>query len=78
MGRTLPTFRRILDLFEEEWMPYRRSLRKKEQHVFDELLRKARMHASSSMYQAPANPFEAIVISILLEMQKEIDRLKEK
>lgn len=76
MGRTLPTFRRILDLFEEEWRPYRRSLRRKEQRTFDELMRKARMHASSSMYQAPSNPFEAIVISILLEMQKEIDRLK--
>jgi hypothetical protein len=76
MGRTLPTFRNLLDAFEEEWKPYRRSLRRGEQKAFDELMGKARMHASSSMYQARANPFEAVVVSILLEMQKEIDMLK--
>jgi hypothetical protein len=75
MGRTLPTFRGILDAFEEEWRPYRRSLRRRERRAFDALIRKARRHASSSTYQAPSNPFEAIVVSILLEMQKELDRL---
>lgn len=37
----------------------------------------ARRHSSASGYQAPVNVFESMVLSMLLELRKELDRVRE-
>jgi hypothetical protein len=66
---------------EEEikrWRAYRKALRKKDQAVFDELMVSARKHSSASGYHVTTNPFETMVMSILIELKKEMNDVKKR
>ncbi|MFA5862695.1 MAG: hypothetical protein WDA16_13475 [Candidatus Thermoplasmatota archaeon] len=76
MGRTLPTSRDLLDGLEFEWRDYRRGLTNEEQSRFDGLWQKARRHASAMSNQSPLDPMQAVLLGVLLEMQREIDELR--
>jgi hypothetical protein len=77
MGRTVPTFRNIIDAFNWEWKDFRRALRLQDKEAFDNLLNNARRHAAAGTNMVHANPFEPIIISILLEHQKAIQKITE-
>jgi hypothetical protein len=55
-----------------------RSLRREDQQVFDQLFEKTRLHISAGGNSARPWPFEIILISILLEQEKELDELRKK
>ncbi len=76
MGRTVPTYRLHTESILNEWMDYRRALRERDREVFDELMYKARLHASAGSYSAHLDPVATMLLSILLEIQKEIRSLK--
>jgi hypothetical protein len=78
MGRTLPTSRHVLDALEFEWRDYRRCLTLEEQALFDALWQKARAHASAMANQAPLDPMQAVFLSMLLELQREVARFGRK
>ena len=78
MGRTLPTFTRYLEEEMSTWRDYRRALGKKDREVFDRLFHLAKRHIAEASHAKRPIPFDALVISILLEQQKEIERLKER
>jgi|WetSurMetagenome_2_1015567.scaffolds.fasta_scaffold538258_2 hypothetical protein len=77
MGRTLPTFTRIIDSEIESWSKYKRGLRKEDQEIFEDLFRAARIHLAENFYAMRTIPFESIVISMLIEQRKLIKRLQE-
>ena len=77
MGRTEPTFRNLLDRIEHEWRDYRRGLSSEEQRCFDALFQKARAHASASSNAGRVDPMESVFLSILLEQEIEIRRLRQ-
>lgn len=76
MGRTEPTFRLVLERLQAEWSDYRRGLRGAEQDAFDALFQKARAHASASSHAARVDPFEAVLLSMLLEHEMELRVLR--
>lgn len=76
MGRTVPTYRLHLESIIDSWMDYRRALREKDRRLFDEVVSKARQHASAASFCAHLDPLETAFLSILLEMQREIHDLK--
>ncbi len=76
MGRTLPTYRMLLEEEIMRWKDYRRALRKKDQEAFDKLIKHARAHSFASGYQIVTNPFETMTLSMLLELSKEIAELR--
>lgn len=76
MGRTVPTYRQTLESIVDEWKDYRRALTQEDREVFDEMMRKARMHASASSYAAFLDPLVGTILSILLEQEKAIRALK--
>lgn len=76
MGRTLPTFRITLEKLAAEWAPFRRSLRTRDREAFDSMMNKARLHASSSSFMVDNSPLETIIMSILVEQEKEIMELR--
>jgi hypothetical protein len=76
MGRTIPTYRLHLESILNDWMDYRRALREKDREVFDRLLNKSRQHASAASYCAHLDPSILALLSILLEMEREIEALK--
>lgn len=57
---------------------YRRALTEGDREAFDEMMRKARIHASASTYAAFLDPMDGLLISILLEQEKSIRALEGK
>lgn len=72
MGRTLPTFRQMIESFSMEWTDFKKGLRKEERELFDSLLNHARRHGAAGHNFPHPLPFEPIVISILLEHEKQL------
>jgi hypothetical protein len=77
MGRTVPTFRNIIESFGWEWNDFKRSLRNTDREAFEELINHARRHASAGSNMSNPNPFEPVVMSILVEHEKTLIKLRE-
>lgn len=75
-GRTVPTFRTLLEEMIKELSVFRRALRGEDRSAFDSLMNKAREHASSSTV-AVLDPMDSVFLSILIEHQKELSSLRE-
>ena len=78
MGRTLATFTQLIDQEKEAWRDFRRALRKEDQEVFDGLFHAAKYQMAAGVYASKANPFEAMLMAMLLEMRKSINLLEKK
>ena len=72
MGRTVPTYRLHLESILNDWMDYRRALREKDREAFDRVISKARQHASAASYCAHMDPTVLAILSVLLEIEKDI------
>ena len=57
---------------------FRWALRKEDQQVFDQLFERARLLAEAGISVSRPWPFVAILISILVEQEKEMDELRKK
>ncbi len=77
MGRTVPSFRMLLEGIVGELSVFRRALRGENRAAFDSLMNKARQHASSCTVAPLLDPMDAMFLSILIEQQKEINSLHE-
>lgn len=75
MGRTVPSYRDVIDDELQTLKKYRSALRKEDQALFDEMMSYAKFHISASSYSSRLNPFESIVLNILLEQQRLIKEL---
>ncbi len=75
MGRTNPTFRNRIQSIEQEWKPFRRGLRKHEQAYFDLCFSHAYARADAAGYQNPIDPWPALLLSIVIEQQRQIEEL---
>ena len=61
-----------------EWYDFKRALRGIDKNVFDNLISHTRKHQMSiSKYGYLNNPFEPVIISILLEHEKMIKKLRD-
>ena len=78
MGRSKPTFRTYLDGLENDWRPYRRTLRRRDQGHFDRLFAHARGHADAATQLDPADPRLAALFSMLLAHERELAALRER
>lgn len=76
MGRTIPTFRRVMDVLEAEWSDYAAVLRGREREAFARLWSQARRHAAAATNQAPLEPLDAVVFGVLLEHELRLVRLE--
>ncbi|WP_227357491.1 hypothetical protein [Haladaptatus salinisoli] len=63
---------------EAEWDEYRRALRPTDQAVFDRLLEYAQLHTDPSTVHQSLAIETPILISILLEQQKQLDDLEDR
>jgi hypothetical protein len=78
MGRTLATFTQLVQQEIDSWSRYRRALRREDQQALDVLFAAARHHASAGAYLARETPFEAMLLSMLIEQQKHVVMLQQK
>lgn len=76
MGRTNPTYRRILRSLEDHWAAYRRALRHDDQPHFDRLFDHARDHADAAGYLNHDDPMTPVLLSIALEHERHLAHLE--
>ena len=76
MGRTVPTYRLALERMAQQWSEFRRALRREDREAFDSLVNRARMHSSAATYAISVDPSESAFLSMLLEHEKELMRLR--
>ena len=62
----------------QAWQKFRRALRKEDQQFLDRLFEKARAHIQAGVDASRPWPFEAILISILIEHEKAMAELRVK
>jgi hypothetical protein len=75
MGRTVLSFTQELYREEESWRAFRRALRREDRELFDGLFAAARYHTAACACSGRAVPFEAILMSILLEERRAVREL---
>ena len=78
MGRTLATITQQLNETESVLSPFRRTLRRSDQYVFDGLFASARRHIAAIGQAESLLPFESALLAMLLEQSKEIAVLQQK
>ncbi len=78
MGRTVITITQSLNETESMLSPFRRTLRRSDQYVFDGLFAAARRHIAAIGQAESLLPFESAMLAMLLEQSKEIAVLQQK
>ena len=78
MGRTVITITQQLNETENMLSPFRRTLRRSDQYVFDGLFAAARRHIAAIGQAESLLPFESTMLAMLLEQSKEIAVLQQK
>jgi hypothetical protein len=78
MGRTLITITQQLNETESMLSPFRRTLRRSDQYVFDGLFAAARRHIAAIGQAESLLPFESALLAMLLEQSKDIAVLEQK
>jgi hypothetical protein len=76
MGKTLPPFSSLIEQERRRWMPFKKALPKADQPIFDRLFDCAKLHIQAGVMVARPWPFETIVMAIVLEQQKQMERLE--
>lgn len=76
MGRTVLPFNQKILSIESEWSKFRRALRKEDQELLDDLFGFAKYHSAPSSYFSTPNPIEPVLMAMLIEILKEVRRLK--
>jgi hypothetical protein len=76
MGRTVPSFRIVLEEEKEEWKDYRKHLDKSERKEFDDMWDIPRLYITACSNSVQLVPLQPIFISILFHHYKELMELK--
>ena len=72
MGRTVLPFTQELYREEESWRGFRRALRREDRELFDALFAAARYHTAACTCSGRVVPFDAILMSILIEERRSV------
>ena len=76
MGKTLPPFSQLIEYERRRWAPFKRALPKEDHAIFDRLFDCAKLHIQAGVMVSRAWPFETIVMAIVLEQHKQVERLE--
>ena len=76
MGKTVESFRIVLEGEISRWSGFARALRKPEREAFDELMDACRSYASESSNVTNPIVFEPMVMSIILSQQRRVEKLE--
>ncbi len=77
MGRTVITATQLIQQVQaEHWGKFRRALRREDQEILDRLFDRAQYHAQAMAYASMPVPMEPILISMLIEIQRDLLKLQ--
>ena len=75
MGRTVLPFTQELYREQESWRGFRRALRREDRELLDALFAAARYHTAACTCSGRIVPFDAILMSILIEERRSANEL---
>ncbi|MFY3739809.1 MAG: hypothetical protein HMLIMOIP_000228 [Candidatus Nitrosomirales archaeon] len=78
MGRTIPSFRMLLNAEIARWREFRSKLSKEDRKAFDELMNSSKLHSSAASCSLRTNVFEALCMAIILDRQKTLENIASK
>jgi hypothetical protein len=78
MGHTVTSQRIVLDTLYAELRDYGKALRASERELYESMLKRAFTHYSSISYTDSYHVWALLLLSILLEQEKEIESLSKK
>ena len=79
MGKTVPSYRMVLEFEIERWKGFRKALlSEEEREAFDELMDMCRNYASAGSCATNPIIFEPMLMSIVLFLQKKTSELEKK
>ncbi|MGH7908521.1 MAG: hypothetical protein ACRENW_01575 [Thermodesulfobacteriota bacterium] len=73
MGRTIPSFRMLLNAEIAKWREFRNKLPNNDKAEFDDLLHSSKLHSSASQCALRTNVFESLCMAIILNHQKRLE-----
>jgi hypothetical protein len=76
VGRTQKTTTQLILDELSAFSGFRRALRRGDQQLFDRLFASARRHTAAIGQANHSLPFEAVLLAMLIEQAKEIEKLK--
>lgn len=76
MGKTVPSYRMVLENEIKKWEPFMRALRKEDREAFEEMMNECRRYASAAGAAVRPIITETMFMSILLSHQKSLKELK--
>ena len=76
MGRTVPSAAMLLMQFRQDYAQFRRALPRTDQRALDDLFIDANKHVAEVGYAAHPIPSEMFMLTMLLEMHREVMRLR--
>jgi hypothetical protein len=76
MGRTVPSFRIVLDEEKAEWKPFRNALDKSEKKEFDDMWDIPRLDITACSNSVQLAPIQPIFMSILFHHYEELMEIK--
>ena len=76
MGKTVESYRLALDTEIQSWSGFVKALRADDRSAFEQITDACRNHASAGSNATRPEIFEPMVMSILLEQQKKLNRLE--
>ena len=76
MGKTVEAYRIALDQELQKWSSFARALRKSDKIIFEQLMDICRNYASAGSNATRPVLFEAMVMCILLNQQKFLNKMK--
>ncbi|MFQ5969287.1 MAG: hypothetical protein ACE5J2_02170 [Nitrososphaerales archaeon] len=75
MGRTIPSFRMLINIEMARWKEFRNQLSSEDKTIFDELMNNSKLHSSASSCALRTNVFEGLCMAILLDHQRRLEAL---
>jgi hypothetical protein len=69
------TFSQTIEQERRRWMPFRRALSKEDQEAFDRMFACAKQQVQAEVYLSRPWGFEAVLMAVMLEHEKRIERL---
>ena len=75
MGRTRLPVSQLIEHERRAWAAFKRALRQADQEVFNRLFDGAKLHVQAGAYLSRPWPFEVIVMAMLLEHHKRLERV---
>ena len=76
MGRTIPSYRMILEVEIKRWEGFLKALRREDKVAFEELMNECRCYASAAGAATRPVVAEAMFMSILLSHQRSLKEMK--